>query len=74
MKKQYKRDAYYLDDGILLHGYKDKYGFHPEHGLSCGFGRQILTKRAVGRVLFYSLPDAIAKLGKVELARGENVL
>ena len=71
MKKQYKRDAYYLDDGILLHGYKDKYGFHPEYGIPCGFSRQILNKRDVGRVLFYSLPDAISKLGEVELAGGK---
>lgn len=74
MRKTYKRDAYYLDNGILLYGYKDKYGFHPEHSLLCGFSRQVLSKRDVGRVLFYSLSDAISKIGEVELIGGKITL
>ena len=68
MRKLYKRTAYYLDDGILLKGYKDKYGFHPCYGLECGFGLQKLCKKDIGSNVFYSLKDVIAKLGNVEVA------
>ena len=37
---KYKKPAYYLDDGILIKGYTDKYGFHPNKGVQCGFDLQ----------------------------------
>jgi hypothetical protein len=32
MRSRYKRRAWYLDDHILLEGYTDKRGFHPNSG------------------------------------------
>jgi len=68
MKNRYKKKAYYFDEDVLLCGYKDKRGFHPEYGLPCGFGLQIIRKRDIGKKLFYSLEQAVDKLKEVELA------
>lgn len=70
MKSRYKREAWLLDDGILLHGYKDKRGFHPEYGLQCGFGTEITKKRDVNKILFYSFKKAKEILGNIEVAGG----
>lgn len=74
MKKRYKREAYLLDDGILLHGYKDKRGFHPDKGLACGFGLQRIRKKNIGKNLFYSFTKAKEKLGTVSLAGGKSIV
>ena len=73
MKKRYRREAYYLDDGVLLHGYRDKRGFHPDPIIQCGFGAQVLNKRSIGKELFFSLEGALKKLGQVELAGGKFI-
>ena len=73
MKKRYEREAYYLDDDILLHGYKDKRGFHPDCNIECGFDLQILNKKDIGKTVLYSIGDAISKYGKLELAGGKIV-
>ena len=73
MKKRYRREAYYLDDGVLLHGYRDKRGFHPDPIIQCGFGTQGLNKRSIGKELFFSLDGALKKLGQVELAGGKFI-
>lgn len=74
MKKRYKRTAYLLDDGILLHGYRDKRGFHPDQGLACGFGTQIIRKKDIDSILFYSLGKAKETLGAIELAGAKAII
>ena len=71
MKKRYKKEAYLLDDGILLHGYKDKRGFHPDKRLPCGFGLQKIHKKDVGKIIFYSFTKAKERLGDVSFAGGQ---
>lgn len=60
MKSRYKRKAWYLDEDILLEGYTDKRGFHPNDGGS-GFSTQGFTKRMIGREIFYNLDEAKKK-------------
>ena len=45
MKARYKRKALYNDDGVLLSGYVDKRGFHPNKDLPCGFDLQKINKK-----------------------------
>lgn len=59
MKKDYRVDAWYLDDGVLLEGYTNKYGFHPKDDIPCGFSRQKFSKKDINRVIFYNLEKAI---------------
>lgn len=73
MKKRYKKEAYYLDDGILLHGYVDKRGFHTEHGLGCGFSLAKINKHAIRKTVFYSLRDALNKLGEIQIVGGKFI-
>lgn len=58
MKTNYKRKAWYLDEDVLLEGYVDKYGFHPNKTIQCGFDLQKVSKRDIGKTLFYNLDDA----------------
>ena len=69
MKKSYKKKAYYLFNGILLCGYKDKYGFHQNVN---EFAPATIRyrKKDIGKTIFYTIFDAIAKLGTVELNGG----
>jgi hypothetical protein len=48
----YKRTAYLLDDGVLLHGYTSKRKFFPDNK-DCGFSYQKIRKRDIDRILFY---------------------
>lgn len=57
MKSQYKRKAWYLDEDVLLEGYVDKYGFHPNKNIQCGFSVQKIKKRDIGKRVFYNLDD-----------------
>lgn len=52
MKSKYKREAWLLDDGVLIAGYTDKRGFHP-NDTSCGFTTQKYRKRDIGKTVFY---------------------
>ena len=70
MKKSYKTQCYYLDKDVLLYGYKDKYGFHPQKGLACGFSRQIIKKKDIGKTLFYDIADASKRLDSITLVGG----
>ena len=70
MRNRYKRDAWLLDDDILLHGYVDKRGFHPEKGLPCGFGLQIVNKKSKNKIWFHSLNTAMKKTGVRNVAGG----
>ena len=49
---KYKKTAYYLDDGILIRGYIDKYGFHPNKAVQCGFDLQKFNKHDIGKFIF----------------------
>lgn len=68
MKKIYRKNAFYLDKDILLFGYKDKYGFHPNKNTNCGFTLQRINKKDIGKNLFYSLSDAVKELGPVNIS------
>lgn len=52
MKNSYKRQAWLLDDGLLLAGYVAKHKFIPDDK-RCGFSSQIIRKKDVGRIIFY---------------------
>lgn len=58
MKSNYKREAYYLDEDVLLEDSVDKYGFKPNDGIQCGFSRQKVSKKDVGKILFYDSRSA----------------
>lgn len=72
MKKTYKRDTILNDDGILVYGYKDKYGFHPckEAAKRCGFDLQKINRRQLGKEYFYSLDDALKVVTNPKLLIG----
>ena len=74
MKSRYKRNAWYLDEDILIHGYVDKRGFHPEKGIECGFGIQKVLKKQKNRIWFYSIGDAINALGPVRTVGGRAIV
>lgn len=67
MKNRYKRKAYYIDEDIVIEGYKDKRGFHPNKNIECGFGTQKTTKRDIGKQLFFSLTDLRQLCGNLEI-------
>lgn len=67
MKSRYKRKAWYLDEDILIEGHTDKRGFHPMHGIQCGFGLVIFTKKMIGKEIFFDLEDARKVLGNVDV-------
>jgi hypothetical protein len=58
MKKNYKRIAWLLDDGIFLEGYTVKRVFIP-NDKGCGFSSQGIRKRDIGKVLFYNKEDVL---------------
>lgn len=71
MKKIYKKPAYLLDNGFLFFGYKDKYGFHPERILAWNnFKTRKVSKRYIGKTLFYSFKDAANKLDEIKICGG----
>lgn len=57
MKKIYKRQAWLVDDGIVLTGYTAKGKFVPD-SKGCGFSYQKVHKRDIGKVLFYNKEEA----------------
>lgn len=67
MKNEYRRKAYLLDDDILLEGYVAKRKFYPNKGIPCGFSYQIIRKKDINKILFYSLADASKTLGKISV-------
>lgn len=69
MKKRYRRKAWYLDEDVLLEGYTDKRGFHPNFGIQCGFGTQKFARKMVGKEIFYNLKEAHRICGNVEVMR-----
>ena len=71
MKTIYKKEAWLLDDDILIHGYVDKWGFHPQKDIVCGFDSQKINKKDKGKTLFYRLGDALSKLDLLCLAGGQ---
>jgi len=66
MKNRYKRKAWYLDEDVLLEGYTDKRGFHPDN-FACGFGTQGFTKVMIGKEIFFDLDEALRVCGNVEV-------
>lgn len=67
MKSRYQRKAWYLDEDVLIEGYTDKRGFHPNYGVECGFGTQLFSKKDIGKVIFYNSEDAINKYGNIDV-------
>ena len=71
MKTIYKKEAWLLNDDILIHGYVDKWGFHPQKEVVCGFDLQKINKKDKGKSLFYRLGDAHNKFDLLRLAGGQ---
>jgi len=57
--KPTRRQAWYLDEDVLLAGYTELFTFYPYTGLSCGFDRQRFSKADVGKTVFYDLDMAV---------------
>ncbi len=64
-KSRHWKRCWLLDDGILLHGYKDKYGFHPDKDVQCGFNLQVVKPREKNKLYFFSLKEAYQALGSI---------
>lgn len=60
-----KKECWLLDEDYLIHGYKDKYGFHPDKGIQCGFSYQILRRKEVNKVYFLSKEKGEEYLKKI---------
>lgn len=69
MKSRYIRKAWYLDDDVLIEGYVDKRGFHPNKEVQCGFELQKINRRMVGREIFYNINKALSTCNNVEVSR-----
>ena len=69
MKTKHRRQAYYLDDGFLIRGYTDKYGFHPYRRSDCGFSTQKFRKKDIGKTIFYenNLPSNHAPIISIDI-------
>lgn len=64
---KYKKYGYLLDEDVLLHGYKDKYGFHPDKNIQCGFFVKKVRRKDIGKKVFYSLRRAKDVLGQLQI-------
>ena len=62
-KTKHKKKTWILDEDILIEGYKDKYGFHPNPGIQCGWGLQKINKDMINKTIFYSLDKAFEVVG-----------
>jgi len=60
MKKVYKREAWLLDEDVLLAGYITKRKFFPYYK-GCGFYCQKIRKKDIGIIVFYNKEDALKK-------------
>lgn len=69
MKSRYKRKAWYLDEDVLLEGYTDKRGFHPNKNIQCGFGTQGFNKKMINKEIFYNLNLAFIVCGDVDVVK-----
>ncbi|MDF2841654.1 MAG: hypothetical protein K0R00_80 [Herbinix sp.] len=73
-------NAYLLDDDIFLKGTIQKKGlrkiFVPDTGIGCGFSYQVITRKSIGKNLFFSLEDIKSdeRLKNFEIVTAENVL
>lgn len=57
---KHSKKAWLVDDDVILPGYKDKYGFHPDRGIRCGFDCQKLRKKDKNVIYFTSLEKALS--------------
>lgn len=73
MRTKHCKSCYLLDDGVLLFGYKDKYGFHPQTKRA-GFSLQKVRKREKNKILFKSVKDAFDIVGTIPVIGGIEVL
>jgi hypothetical protein len=58
MRKIYKREAWLLDEDVLLAGYTAKHKFIP-YNKGCGFSCQEICKKDIGNILFYNKEEAL---------------
>lgn len=68
MKTTYERKAWYLDEDILIPGYVDKRGFHPNPEIHCGFDIQKFNKKMIGKRIFFDLETAKIILKNIKIA------
>ena len=57
---KHRKEAWLVDDDVILPGYKDKYGFHPDRGIQCGFDCQKRRKKDKDVIYFMSLEKALS--------------
>lgn len=63
-----------LDEDVLIYGTKDKYGFHPDKNICCGFDLQKLKKRDINKIAFFSFKDAISNCNeKIKIIAGGKI-
>ncbi len=73
MLRLYKRQAWLLDDGVLLEGYTAKRKFVP-NSFGCGFSYQGFNKKDIGKVVFYDKKAAFDKIGgKIDFTLGGTI-
>ncbi len=58
------KKIWYYDGGMLVFGYKNKYGFHPQRGLQCGYDVQKLRRKDYNKIYFTSMINALNLLTK----------
>ena len=74
MKSSYKKEAWYLSNNKLIHGYKDKYGFHPDKNIKSECDTQHITKKDYDKTIFYKLTTpSIKGLNNLELIGGKLI-
>ena len=62
MRNFYEREAWLIDDGVLLGGFVIKRKFYPNDG-GCGFSYQKIHRKDIGKILFFNEQEAIGKTG-----------
>lgn len=59
------RQAWYLDEDVLLEGYTDDMTFYPRQPNKCGFDAQRYTKKDINMTVFHNLDKAVLVCSQV---------
>ena len=58
MANSIKRLAWLVDDDVLLEGFVERSVFTPNYK-GCGFSHQKIYQRDIGRIIFFSIEEAL---------------
>ena len=61
MKKNYKRKAWLIDNGVILEGFTLKRKFYP-NSFKCGFSYHKFNMRDIGKTIFFNKIEAEQKI------------